>query len=388
MKPVPGNLHGGQVGRDAGQHPNFKFERGLNILALGKPKQPAPVDLKHLTVPALVGCLLQEREHSCARLLGSGPRSLPRQPVGRRREGRRSTQTYEDSYSRSSVHVCPEPCPLRRPGTFHGSCSNFSREIRARSLRRPSLYIPDLHDPDGFCQEPGNALESLQTETPMGTSLVPGQSVNLVDDDRGHGFENVATPGSSEQEIQRLGSCHQEMRRFAQHGLACGGRRIAGPNGDADVGEGKLAGGASNLGEGLDLGERNLEIPVDIVAERLERGDVDHMGPLPQSPFEPGPNKPVNAREKGRQSLARSGRGGDKGIETPCDGRPTLGLWSGRSIEPGPEPLCDAGVEKIEDRAVRRIMSHPYTIPIRDGVINSVVALEGNNRRTFQGRNA
>ena len=89
------------------------------------------------------------------------------------------------------------------------------------------------------------------------------------------------TPGKSvrpalrrEQDVERFRRRDQDVRRDAQHPRARRRLGVAGPDGHADLGK-RLARAASNRSR--ELGERLLEVAVDVVAERLERRDVEDL---------------------------------------------------------------------------------------------------------------
>ena len=63
--------------------------------------------------------------------------------------------------------------------------------------------------------------------------------------------------------------------------LALGLRGVAGAEGGADA----VRGVAQLAGDLLDLGERGFEVALDVVAERLERRDVDDLDFVGERPF-------------------------------------------------------------------------------------------------------
>jgi hypothetical protein len=58
--------------------------------------------------------------------------------------------------------------------------------------------------------------------------------------------------------------------------------------------------------------ERDFEILLDVVAERLERRDVENFGAVAQFARERLAHQPVNAGQEGGQRFARSSRSRDQ----------------------------------------------------------------------------
>ena len=111
-------------------------------------------------------------------------------------------------------------------------------------------------------------LEPLEREGQMAPTLVPGEGVNLVHDDRLHVPERLATPGRGEDQVEGLGRGDEDVRRAAEHLRPLAGRRVASPHLDAD-GLGRETFPGRELVDGL---ERTEQVLLHVVAERLERG--------------------------------------------------------------------------------------------------------------------
>jgi hypothetical protein len=80
----------------------------------------------------------------------------------------------------------------------------------------------------------GHGLEPLKREGEMRPSLVPGDGVDLVDDDRLDAREGGPGAFSGQIQVQRFRRRHQEVRRSADHQLPLVRRGITGPDGDGD----------------------------------------------------------------------------------------------------------------------------------------------------------
>ena len=116
------------------------------------------------------------------------------------------------------------------------------------------------------------------------------------------------------------------MRWPAAHALALSRRRIAGahPRADIDIGE------ALFPQRRTDAGQWSVEIFADVVRQRLQRGDVDDLGLVPQRSVKSLPHQIVDRRHEGSQCLAGTGRGGNQHIAPGLDGGPRLRLRGSR----------------------------------------------------------
>src|SRR5215471_10192698 len=91
--------------------------------------------------------------------------------------------------------------PLGTPGEERGEgLHRLLRRGQADQLRT----APDLR------------LETLEREGEMASTLVSGQRVDLVHDDRLHVPERLASSGCGEDEVERLGGGDEHVRRAAQ----------------------------------------------------------------------------------------------------------------------------------------------------------------------------
>src|SRR5439155_25613308 len=103
---------------------------------------------------------------------------------------------------------------------------------------------------------------------------------------------------------------------------ALGGRRVAGANRHADLGERRALVGC----ELADRGERLGEVLVDVVAESLERRDVDDGRLLLQRAVCGCGHELVDLPEEGSERLAGPGGGRYEGVAAPRDRLPPGGL--------------------------------------------------------------
>jgi hypothetical protein len=153
------------------------------------------------------------------------------------------------------------------------STSSISRLLPA--TKRPISSIGTLRGREsdaleGLVDEP---REPLEGEGEVGAALRPGDRVHLVED---HGLDptqRLARLRRQEQE-QRLGGRDEDVRRRPQHPAALLGRRVAGADGDGEL--------------RAEPCERTAEVPLDVVVERFERGDVEQAQPLARGPRSAG----------------------------------------------------------------------------------------------------
>ena len=139
------------------------------------------------------------------------------------------------------------------------------------------------------------------------------------------------------------------MRRALHDRLALGGGGVAGADRGADARHRAAAQRAvlrplpGQLG---DLAQRLFEVALDVVAQRLERGDVDdpRLGrQLARLLAEP--HQIVDRGEKRGQGLAGAGRRGEQGVAARADRRPARKLGVGGAVEARVEPVPHEGVE-------------------------------------------
>ncbi len=181
-------------------------------------------------------------------------------------------------------------------------------------------------------------VEAGEREGEMRAALVVGDSVDLIDDHRSGGGESLAALLGGHEDEERLGCGHQHVRRLGEHLLALPLGGVAGTDGGADGGE-RLAAG---VGEVAEFVERAFEVLADVVAEGLERGDVEGVDTV----VELGrADERVEGDQEGRERLAGAGGGGDEHVAAGADLGPAADLRFCRLAEPGGEPLGDERME-------------------------------------------
>src|SRR5262249_48430339 len=192
-------------------------------------------------------------------------------------------------------------------------------------------------------------VEPLEREGEMRTALVARERVDLVDDGGLGAAENSPAVLRREQDVKRLRRRNEDVRRPADHRLALGRGRVARPDGDANLR--KLQKKPLRFGELHDAGERDTEILLDVVAERLQRRHVDDAGAVLEAASESALDEPIDRPEKGGERLARAGGGSDQRRPTFRDVRPACSLcggWAGAKVFGKPAP----------DQRMKRDFSH------------------------------
>ena len=156
----------------------------------------------------------------------------------------------------------------------------------------------------------------------MRSALGPGDGVDLVEDDGLDPMQRLARL-RGQQEVERLRSRDEDVGRALEHPPALVGRRVARAHADGEL--------------GAQPRERAPQVPLDVVVERLERGDVEKAQTVAGRLVEP-----IDAGEEGSEGLAGSGRGLDEDVPAACDRRPAELLRAGRlgecTLEPLPRP--------------------------------------------------
>ena len=178
-------------------------------------------------------------------------------------------------------------------------------------------------DAHGRALEQG--FEAFERKRQMRAALVVGDGVNFVHDYGVHAAQNGAAFLRRQQDVERFGRGHQNVRRTRQHRAALVHQRVAGAHADANFRhqQAALAGHLQNFAE------RNFQIFLDVVAEGLERRNVEHFGAVVERAAKRLAHQSVDAGQKRRQRFARAGGRGDEGGMPGEDVRPALFLRLG-----------------------------------------------------------
>ena len=225
-------------------------------------------------------------------------------------------------------------------------------------------------------------VEALQGQRQVGAALGGGEGVDLIDDD---GLDGAQRPphGGGEHEVEGFRRRDEDVRRAGAQTTALGGGSIARAHAHAHRND-----RCSELRGGLgDPGQRTSQVPLDVDAQGLERGYVQHphtaaavagRAPVPGRAATGRwvPDEPIDGGQEGGQRLARTGGRDDQRVLATVDGRPGALLDRRRAVrEDGAEPGPGRGGEGIrEPRGCDRFGGHapsmagvPARIAGRDG---------------------
>ena len=216
------------------------------------------------------------------------------------------------------------------------SASRFLVPTRKRATSSIGFCVADR--PTRVSGGAGEGLEALEAQRQVHAALAAGHGVDLVDDHGARRGQHGAPGGGAEQDVQRLRGGDDDVRRLAAHARALVLRGVAGAHEGADLDLRQAQGGELLA----DAGERGLEVAVDVVGERLQRGDVDHAGLIGQAVGgKPALDQRIDHGEEGGERLARTGRGGDEHVALRGDRRPRRRLRGRRGREGAAEPVLD-----------------------------------------------
>src|ERR1700751_6209365 len=132
------------------------------------------------------------------------------------------------------------------------------------------------HEPDRFlgrretdaCQAlASQMIEAFQRKRQMGTAFVVSYGMDFIHDDRVNGPQDFAALRRSKEDVERFRSSYQNMRRMRQHDAALMRERIAGPHRGTNLRHQDSA----LPGERKDFAQRNFQVFLNVIAQRLER---------------------------------------------------------------------------------------------------------------------
>jgi hypothetical protein len=107
----------------------------------------------------------------------------------------------------------------------------------------------------------------------MGAPLVIRHGMNLIHNYSSRFAQHFPRSLRRKQNVERLRSRHQNVRRLFAHLLPFGSRRVTRPHRGRDRGEGHTPAQCKFR----NLRQRKLEILLHIVRKSLQRGNVDYM---------------------------------------------------------------------------------------------------------------
>src|SRR5580704_120646 len=178
-------------------------------------------------------------------------------------------------------------------------------------------------------------FQPLQRESQVGAALVVGYRMNLIND---HGLnitQDRAALLRCKQDVQRLRCRDKNMRRTLQHRTALVHERVAGADSGANLWH-QEATFACHL---QNFAEREFEVLLDIVAQRLQWRNVQDLGAILEIARQRFSHQSINAGEKCGEGLAgASGRRNERGV-TSQNVRPSLLLRLRGRAEAADKPI-------------------------------------------------
>ena len=192
-----------------------------------------------------------------------------------------------------------------------------------------------LNAKEGLSGALANQIETLQRDRKVRSAFIVGYGMNLVNDDGFDVAQNLAAAIGGQQDIERLRRGYQDVWRAAQHLAPLFRQRVAGADGSTNLAHQHAALG----GQSCDLAQRAIEVLLDIVAQRLQRRDVQNFSAVVQSAVECFAHQAINTNKEGRQRFARSGGRGDKRGASRQNFRPALLLRLSRRTELRAKPV-------------------------------------------------
>ena len=178
----------------------------------------------------------------------------------------------------------------------------------------------------------------------MRATLARRHGMDLVDDHCAGGLQHGAPRVRAEEDVERLGCGHHDMRREFSGALTLGLGCVPG----AHPGAGRDIRQALCTKRLPDADERNVEIAVNVVRERFKRRDIDDLRLVLKPVFEPLAHEPIDGTEEGGERLAGAGRRGNQHVAASLDRGPGVGLCRRGRGEALVEPRANRGVEEVE----------------------------------------
>ena len=197
----------------------------------------------------------------------------------------------------------------------------FDRFLRGREAdalqTRASLAGPSVSAAD--------SLQPFERQRQMRAATRANHRVNLIHDHGADAAQHLPAAFGGQQQIERLGRRHQNVRRRFQHRRPLGRGRVAGSH---CRGEARHL-DASLLTEPADASARLGQVLVDVGAQRLERRDVDHAHFVGQRRRAAFVDQLVDRRQERGERLAGAGGRGDQCVAARANGVPSSALRRG-----------------------------------------------------------
>ena len=217
------------------------------------------------------------------------------------------------------------------PDIHHGRC----RPVRASQKMRHQLNRLLRRRQSDARRLTSQQVKALQRQGKMRAALVVGHGVNFVHDHRLHIAQDRPALVGRKQDVERLRRGHQDVRRTLQHVAPLFRQRVAGAHGGADFRHQHSA----LCGQRENFAQRSFEVLLDVIAQGLQRRDVQHLSAVARRTVECLAYQAINADQERGKRLAGTGRRRNQRRASRQDFRPALLLWFRRRSEPPDEPL-------------------------------------------------
>jgi hypothetical protein len=222
--------------------------------------------------------------------------------------------------------------------------ARFARRHTAEKLSHARDRLLRRAQADALDGLLGERFEAFERNSQMRAALIANHRVDLVDDDRAHRAEDRATALGRQQQVERLRRRHQDLRRALDHALPRALRCVAAAHQHLDLGQRRST--------RTQLFERPQQVALHVVAERLERRDVDDARLLRQ--LVAFGEERVDGRQERRERLAAARRSRDQRVLATLDRGPAGRLRRGGAAETFGKPLSDQRGEAGETQGALR----------------------------------
>ena len=192
-------------------------------------------------------------------------------------------------------------------------------------------------------------VEAFERERQVRAALIVGDRVDFVHDDRFDRPQDFAASRRRQQDVQGFRGGDQNVGRMRQHGAAFVRERVPGAHSRANFRHQH----AALAGELQDFAEGNLQVFLNVVAQRLERRHVENLRAVKEFSAKRFAHQAINANQKGCQCLARTGGCRNQRGFAGEDMRPTLELRLSGRAEAADKPIADKRVRPFQASRVR-----------------------------------
>ncbi len=133
----------------------------------------------------------------------------------------------------------------------------------------------------------------------MRTALVADDRVNLVKNQCARRLQHATAAFAGQQNVERFGRRHDNMRRPLGHRRALARRRVAGPDKRSNV-DLRQTQRAQFF---LNAGERDLQVALDVVAQSFERRNVNDVRGVVEFAVDAETHQIINRGQKSGESF-------------------------------------------------------------------------------------